>query len=105
MTVLEIDDEVGEECENECGCDFIEIIFDQGERFELHHVIPDDGAPHAATTECGCHPDIERVDYEFIVVDHKDQDIDLSLDAEEDAWSPSAASTGAAPAPSAPGAS
>lgn len=105
MTVQEIDDDVREECDTECGCDFVEIIFDQGERFELHHVIPDDGAPHAPTLECGCDPDIHRVEYDLIVVDHKDQDIDLALDDpdEEASWSSSAASTGAVPAPSPPG--
>lgn len=104
MTVLEIDDDVREECDSsECGCDFIEIVIDQGERFELHHVIPDDGAPHASTLECGCHPDVHRVEYDLIVVDHKDQDTDLALDDPEvGSWSPSAASTGAVPAPSPP---
>jgi len=89
MTVLdEIDDDVQEECETECGCDFVQIIFDQGERFELHHVIPDDGAPHVEDVECGCKPGIERVEYDLIVVDHKDQDLDLPLETEDDPWPP-----------------
>lgn len=27
------------------------------------HLIPDDGAPHAPTGECGCGPHLERVPY------------------------------------------
>lgn len=64
-----------EDCEPAiCGCDFVQIIEDLGERFELHHVIPDDGAPHVPDPECGCRPDIERVEYDLIVVGHLDQD-------------------------------
>ncbi len=102
MSVLEMSDELAEQ-ENDCCCDFVQRIVDEDETFELHHGIPDDGAPHVTDVECGCNPDIERVEHDLIVVDHRDQDIDLALDGEEDPWSSSVGSTGAAPAPSAPG--
>jgi hypothetical protein len=39
-----------------------------------HHDIPDDGAPHAATSECGCGP--ARYDVRgHIVYEHVDQDL------------------------------
>ncbi len=106
MTAPQIDNDIREEADPDCLCDHVEIIFDQGERFELHHVIPDDGAPHAPTLECGCAPDVHRVEYDLIVVDHKDQDTDLALDDpdEEASWSSSAGSTGGACVPPAPGA-
>lgn len=57
-----------------CCCDFVEIVEDHGDRFELHHVIPDDGSPHQTTLQCPCAPDIELVEELLIVVDHRDQD-------------------------------
>jgi hypothetical protein len=61
----------------ECGCDFVQILTDQNERFELHHVIPDDGAEHVPEPDCPCRPDIQRVEYDWIVIDHRDQDLVL----------------------------
>jgi len=58
----------------ECGCDFVQQLADGGERFELHHVVPDDGAEHQLEPDCPCRPDIHRVDYDWIVVDHRDQE-------------------------------
>ncbi len=79
MTGTEDDSEQDLEQE-QCGCDFVQIVVDRGERFELHHVIPDDGAPHTHDLRCPCDPDYERVDYDLIVVDHCDQDPQISLD-------------------------
>lgn len=64
---------------DECGCDFIQIADIAGVLTELHHVIPDDGAPHTEDTECACLPDVERLAPALIVVDHHDQDTDLAL--------------------------
>lgn len=64
-----------------CTCDFIQILEEDGDWFELHHVIPDDGAGHVPEPDCGCNPDIHRVEYDWIVVDHRDQD---RLDDEPD---------------------
>jgi hypothetical protein len=71
--VIDVDEN---ECEPEhCTCDSVQTVIDQGERFELHHVWPDDGAPHVADVDCPCDPRIDRVDYDLIVVDHQDQDL------------------------------
>jgi hypothetical protein len=40
-----------------------------------HHDIPDDGAPHAPTTECGCSPQRVMVGG-HVVYEHADQDAD-----------------------------
>lgn len=69
LGILEEDDACAE-----CGCDFVQIITDGDERIEIHHVIPDDGAPHIEDTTCPCRPDFERLDTTYIVVDHRDQD-------------------------------
>lgn len=66
--------------ETECLCDFVQTITDGGERIELHHVIPDDGAGHAEDVDCPCRPDIERLEHDLIVVGHRDQDLDIPLD-------------------------
>lgn len=59
----------------ECGCDFVQLIVDGGETFQLHHVVPDDGAEHTLEPDCPCDPEMERVDYDWIVVGHRDQDV------------------------------
>jgi hypothetical protein len=51
-----------------------------GRAVRADHVIPDDDAGHQPEPDCPCLPDIERVDYDLIVVDHKDQDLDLVLE-------------------------
>jgi hypothetical protein len=58
-----------------CGCDFVQIIVDNGETFELHHVIPDDGVEHTLEPNCPCDPAIERVEHDWIVIGHHDQDL------------------------------
>lgn len=51
-----------------CGCTVVAVDGD-----DQHHTIPDDGTPHAPTSECGCDPQrrtvaghvvYEHVDYE-----------------------------------------
>lgn len=65
-----LDDEV--DC---CGCDFVQLLADDdGRQVELHHVIPDDGAPHVEDPDCPCRPDFDRIDTDLVVIDHKDQD-------------------------------
>jgi hypothetical protein len=104
MDVLENEGELEQE---ECSCDFVQIIHDDGDRIEIHHVCPDDGFEHNfELLDCACRPTIERLEFDLHVVDHKDADLDWPLaGGEEDTWLSSAASTGDAPAPSAPGAS
>jgi hypothetical protein len=65
----------------EAECGHVIIRTDAGE--EQHHEIPDDGAPHAPTSECGCAPQREdRAGH--IVYAHADQDADP--DAGDDDW-------------------
>lgn len=41
-----------------------------------HHDIPDDGAPHAATTECGCQPQRDTSSGHVVLL-HQDQGADV----------------------------
>jgi hypothetical protein len=102
MDVLEAEEELEQE---DCCCDFVQIIHDDGDRIEIHHVCPDDGFEHNfELLDCACRPTIERLEVDLHVVDHKDADLDWPLaDVEEESWPPSAASTGAVPALSPPG--
>lgn len=60
---------------DECGCDYVgHQVTDDGTRLEIHHVWPDDGAPHAPTSECGCGPERYDVSAGLVVYDHPDQD-------------------------------
>lgn len=43
-----------------------------------HHDIPDDGAPHAPTSECGCGPQRSTSDLGHIVYEHDDQGDDVN---------------------------
>jgi hypothetical protein len=61
------------------GCDAVQTIEDHGYEIELHHVIPDDGAPHSPTLDCGCGVRLEWLEHDLAVVEHPDQDIDLDL--------------------------
>ncbi len=61
-------DEQGPEAD--CGHIVIDVDGEQ-----QHHEIPDDGAPHAPTTECGCGPQRETRDGHAVIV-HADQDAD-----------------------------
>jgi hypothetical protein len=56
--------------ETECG----HTIVDAGGEAQ-HHDIPDDGAPHAPTSECGCSPQRVLVGG-HVVYEHADQDAD-----------------------------
>lgn len=104
---MSVMDDLAEEAfgADECGCDFLQIIHDSGDRIEIHHVAPDDGFDHNFDVlDCACRPTIERIEHDLHVVDHKDAELDWPLQDEEVlACSSLAASTGAAPAPSAPG--
>ncbi len=71
----------------DCGCDFVQTVGGPGNQIEIHHVMPDDGAPHAESLECGCGPQvhIKRADedgqIDLVVADHVDQDlIDTTAD-------------------------
>jgi hypothetical protein len=68
------DNTAGETCDDECGCDFVHHTVIDGRPVQIHHVIPDDGAPHSDTSECGCGPDVRRVSDDLMVFDHVDQD-------------------------------
>ena len=65
-----------EETGREATCGHV-IIEASGE--QQHHQIPDDGAPHAPTTECGCSP--QRVTTgDHVVYQHADPDGDSDAD-------------------------
>lgn len=58
-----------------CGHLVSEVEVD-GRVVRLHHVIPDDSAPHAPTSECGCGPVLHQADPGTWVYEHVDQDAD-----------------------------
>ncbi len=72
------DDLAGPE-DPECGHVLVDV---DGETH--HHDIPDDGAPHAPTSECGCGPQRETAGG-HVVYGHVDQDADV--DEREEAMS------------------
>jgi hypothetical protein len=74
MSVSTDDLETEIDPDNECYCDFVQFLEEDGERVELHHVIPDDGAPHTNDTDCGCNPVFQRLETDLVVVEHHDQD-------------------------------
>lgn len=55
------------------------VVHVEGE--EQHHAIPDDSAPHAPTSECGCGP--QRVDARQVIYLH------VAQTTQEDSCSPS----------------
>lgn len=59
---------------DECGCDAVQTLIEGDDRVDLHHVIPDDGAPHVADPDCPCRPHFERLETDLVVVEHQDQD-------------------------------
>jgi hypothetical protein len=66
---------------DECdGCDQVQLLDNAGYTIELHHLIPDDGAPHVPEPDCGCTPRLEWLQHDLAVVEHADQDLDLRLD-------------------------
>ena len=60
--------------DDECGHVVVEVDGEQ-----QHHDIPDDGAPHAATGECGCAPHRYEVNG-YAVYEHADQDLIADAD-------------------------
>lgn len=64
-----------DDAESACLCDHVQLLTDGGERIELHHVVPDDGAQHTVDLQCPCQPDFERLQHGLIVVGHRDQDL------------------------------
>lgn len=59
------------------------VLIDVGTEIQ-HHEIPDDGAPHAPTTECGCRPQREDAAGHVVYV-HPDQNT-LAGDTDDDEW-------------------
>lgn len=62
----------------DCGCVILREQF-EGQTIDVHHQIPDDCAPHSASNECGCGPEVFR-DGNICVYLHIDQDHDDDLD-------------------------
>lgn len=58
--------------ETECGH---VIVIDENSGEEQHHQIPDDGVPHAPTSECGCGPQRDTAGAHVVYV-HADPDGD-----------------------------
>jgi hypothetical protein len=60
---------------DECvdGCIIADPIDVDGNLVEVHHQIPDDFAPHAPTSECGCKPLLHALGWR-LVYEHVDQD-------------------------------
>ena len=65
------DDDLTDDDPTEDECGHTVVVLD-GE--EQHHDIPDDSAPHAPTSECGCGP-ARYVTAGGIVYEHVDQDL------------------------------
>lgn len=78
MAEVGIVSEVDDDCCEGCGCDFVGYEEIDGRLVEVHHVWPDDGAPHSETSECGCGPQRRVVSDVLVVYDHVDQDADDS---------------------------
>ncbi len=78
MTLMMFNRQMTVPVDDECG-HLVTVV--SGEH--QHHDIPDDGAPHAATSECGCGPQRYVVDG-HIVFEHVDQDR-IRYD-DEDGW-------------------
>jgi hypothetical protein len=72
-----------EPVEDEDGCVVVTELVD-GVEVRVHHQIPDDGAPHAPTSECGCAPQVFHTDDGTRVYLHVDQDDDDELDWDQD---------------------
>jgi hypothetical protein len=65
--------------EDEDGCVVVTDLVD-GVEVKVHHQIPDDCAPHAPTSECGCAPEVFHTEDGTRVYLHVDQDHDEELD-------------------------
>lgn len=70
-----------------CYCDFVQVIYSDGDRIEIHHVTPDDGFDHVVETpealDCPCRPTLERLAYDLYVADHRDAELDIPLADEQ----------------------
>lgn len=73
-----------EAVEDEDGCVVATETVD-GVEVTVHHQIPDDFAPHSATGECGCGPEVVHQGSTRIYL-HVDQDPDDSAE-EFETWS------------------
>lgn len=69
--------------ENLCGCTWVGVIEQDGRRVHVHHAWPDDGAPHAPTSECGCGPQRLELSPVLVVYEHVGQDLDFDPCAED----------------------
>ncbi len=70
---------VDEPVEDEDGCLLVTELVD-GLLVQVHHQIPDDSAPHAPTSECGCAPEVFHTKDGTRVYVHADQDHDEDLE-------------------------
>lgn len=70
---------VDEPVEDDDGCVVVTELADQV-KVKAHHQIPDDGAPHAPTSECGCSPEVFHTNEGVRVYLHVDQDADDDLE-------------------------
>lgn len=61
--------------DDDCGCAVTTMRVD-GRDVQVHHFLPDDFAPHAPTSECGCGPQLRQVSDVLWVYEHVDQDGD-----------------------------
>jgi hypothetical protein len=59
----------------EAACGHVVVETETGEW--QHHDIPDDGSPHAATTECGCSPQRDTSSGHAVIL-HVDQGDDVN---------------------------
>ncbi len=69
-TEYQVDEDDAEDGPCECFVDTIQV---DGVRVEVHHIIPDDFAAHAPTSECGCKP-VLHTRPRMLVYEHLDQD-------------------------------
>lgn len=74
VTITQMRDVADEpEC---CGCDTVQTLTDpDGLLVELHHVVPDDGAPHVYDPQCPCRPEFDRLETDLVVVAHRDAEL------------------------------
>ncbi len=65
--------------EDDDGCVVVTEL-ENGLEIKVHHQIPDDDAPHAPTSECGCGPEVFHTPDGTRVYLHVDQDDDDDLE-------------------------
>lgn len=74
----ELDGDVEED--EDCGC-LVSTIEVDGFQVEVHHWLPDDFAPHAPESECGCCPVLHDQRPKRLLYEHLDQDTEEGCDA------------------------